>query len=77
MESYPIIIGATRKKWRQQQTKWRHLMVNVALVWYTNLYAVDNGGHGPSLDYQCVSFYKGFKIKNSKTGKACIIFRNF
>ena len=40
-------------------------MVNVAVDWYTNLHTFNNGGHGSSL-----------KSKVSKTGKACITFRN-
>ena len=37
---------------RQQQTKLRHLIMNVAVDWYTNLHAVNNGGQVSIKEYQ-------------------------
>ena len=40
------------------------LMMNVAKDYYTNLYAVDNGGLGSSLDYQKGAFFRRFYVKS-------------
>ena len=36
----------------------------MAVDWYTNLYAVYNGGHSSSLEYQSGPFSKSFKNKS-------------
>ena len=63
MESYPIIIRACAHN-KDDKKKWKHLMMNVAEDWYTNLQTFDKGGHGSSFDYQCGAFVRSFKTKS-------------
>ena len=53
MKSYPIIIGAcTHNKDNNKQSEDTDAMMNIAVDCYTNLNAVNNGGHSSSLEYQ-------------------------
>ena len=51
-------MGYAQASQTQQQTKWRHLMVNVPV----NRLAIANGSHGSNLEYQHGAFSE--KIEN-------------
>jgi hypothetical protein len=36
---------------KQEMVSYKHLMMNVAVDWYTNTHTVNNGGHSSSLEY--------------------------
>ena len=61
---------------RRQQTKWRHLMMNVAVDWYNNQHTVDNGGHGSGLEYQHGLYWEAWKLKSSEYIADLYQFRN-
>ena len=50
-------VPCTRTQQRRQQTKWRHMMMIVAVDWYTN----ENEGHGSGLENQRGHFWEAFK----------------
>ena len=56
MEFYPIIIRAWAHKMRTTKVK------TPDDDWSTNLHAVANGGHGPSLEYHPGEFSRSLEI---------------
>ena len=57
MESYPIIIWDCAHNIYDNKQR-RHLIMNVAVDWYTNLHTFNNVGHGSSLKYQHGAFLR-------------------